>query len=162
MTTAAFTRRGNALIPSDEQGRELLSAVRDGREVMVTFKPARNIRHHRLLFAMLKLIVERTNKFDSTENALIALKIACGLVDPFIDAHSGKTFFVPRSISFASMPQNDFSAFFDRATYVAIQRWFPPRTSAVELRAEIELMVAPNYSAPSLAPSSQPQAERVE
>lgn len=143
MTKVVFRRRGATLIPVDGEGQELLHSIRDGRDVMLSVKIARNPRHHRLLFAMLNLVVQRTNKFDGTDEALIALKIACGLVDPYIDAESGKTFFVPRSIAFESMAQDEFSAFFDRAVHVATTRWFPPGTKQAEVRAEIEAMCDP-------------------
>lgn len=143
MSKAVFRRRGKTLIPVDDQGLELLQSIRDGRDVMVSVKVARNPKHHRLLFAMLNLIVERTGKFSATDEALTALKVACGLVDPYIDSESGKTFFVPRSIAFESMPQDDFRAFFDRSVFVALQRWFPPGTSEQDLRAEIDSMCNP-------------------
>lgn len=161
MSRAVFRKHGNALIPVDDHGLELLHTIRDQRDVMVSVKIARNPKHHRLLFALLNLIVERTGKFPNTRDALTALKVACGLVDPYIDAHDGKTYFVPRSIAFESMEQNEFSAFFDRAIFVTLQRWFPPGTNEKELRAEIELMTESNYAA-SLVPSKSRETERVD
>lgn len=158
MTGHPFMRRDNSLVPMSEEAEAMLRAVKNGNEIMVSMKPARNIRHHKLLFAMLNLIVQHTGQFSSTDDALVALKIACGLVDPFIDAQSGKTFFVPRSISFSAMPQNDFSAFFDRAVYVVTTRWFPPGTQEADVRAEIESMCNPLPNtivrrAPALVPA---------
>lgn len=154
MAKAVFRHVGASLVPVDEQALEALRAIPLGRDVMVSVKVARNPKHHRLLFAMLNLIVQRTNKFDGTDEALTALKIACGLVDPYIDAETGKTFFVPRSIAFESMSQDEFSGFFDRSVFVATSRWFPPGTQEADVRAEIERMVEPNF-APSIAPERE-------
>lgn len=76
---------------------------------------------------------------------MIALKIACGLVDPFIDAKTGKTFFVPRSISFTAMSQDEFNAFFDRAIFVICDRWLPKGTTTESVRREIEMMTDPTH-----------------
>lgn len=159
MTKAVFRKRGNALIPVDDKGLEILRAIKDERDVMVSVKVARNVRHHRLLFALLNLIVERTGKFEDTDQALVALKVACGLVDPYLDVHAGKTYFVPRSIAFKSMSQDEYQAFFDRGVYVALHRWFPPGTSEAELRAELDEMCNPlpntiRRPSPSIAPRS--------
>jgi hypothetical protein len=143
MSKAIFKRIGYALIPTDDEGKALLSTVKDGREVVVSIKIARNPAHHRLLFAMLNFVVHHGSAFTSTDQALIALKIACGLVDPYIDAKSGKTFFVPRSIAFESMAQTEFSDFFNRATYVICDRWMPAGTTAEAVRAEILAMCDP-------------------
>ena len=154
MATAIFRKRGRAFVPVDQEGLDALSAIRDERDVEITIKQRRNPRQHRLLFALLKFTVEHTDLFTTTEEALLGLKIACGLVDPYIDAESGKTFFVPRSISFASMEQGDFAAFFDRAIYVITERWMPEGTTPESVRAEIETMVAlPN--SPSIAPDPE-------
>lgn len=143
MAQAVFRKRGKALIAVDQEGIDVLSAIREERDVTIEVKQPRNPRHHRLLFAVLKFITEHTDAFQSTDEALLGLKIACGLVDPYIDAETGKTFFIPRSIAFASMDQIAFSDFFDRAVYVITTRWMPPGTTAESVRKEIEAMVEP-------------------
>lgn len=131
------------LVPVDQEGLDALAMIRDERDVHVEIKQPRNPKHHRLLFALLKFITTHSDLFVSTDAALLGLKIACGLVDPYIDASTGKTFFVPRSISFSSMDQTAFSAFFDRAVYVVTDRWMPAGTTPESVRAEIETMIAP-------------------
>ena len=142
MTQAVFRRRGRTLVPVDRQGLELLATIGNERDVVVEIKARRNPKHHRLLFAVLKFMVDHSDRFDNTEQALLALKIACGEVDPYVNER-GKTFFVPRSISWGAMDQTRFSQFFDRCIYVITQRWLPPGTRQEDVRAEIEDMVAP-------------------
>lgn len=150
MTKAVFKRRGQTLIPTDSEGQDLLAAIRDGREVVVEVRAARNPRFHRLFFAVLNFCVQHCIdretgevRFSSIEHAKTAIKIATGEVDTYIDADSGKTFFIPRSISFASMDETRFAAFFDRAVYVIAERWMPAGTTPESVRAEIEAMVNP-------------------
>jgi hypothetical protein len=137
MTKAVMRKRGASLVIVDEEGLEALRTVPDGRDVMVEFKRSRNPRHHRLLFALLNLCVERLDAFPTTDLALTALKIGCGHFDAFIDKESGRSFYVPRSISFAAMDQTSFAKFFDDAIQLIATRWAPPGTTPESIRREI-------------------------
>jgi hypothetical protein len=125
------------LVSVDDEGADLLHKLKDGRDVECGVVQRRNIRHHRLLFSLLKLCVERLEAFPNTDIALIALKIGCGLCTAFIDRETGKTFYVPKSISFASMDQTEFNKFFDAAVALIANRWAPPRTTPEDIRKEI-------------------------
>lgn len=141
MSQAVFRRRGRTLVPVDRQGLDLLATVGNERDVVIEVKARRNPKHHRLLFAILKVMVEHSASFDSTEQALVALKIATGEVDVHVNER-GRAFFVPRSISWGAMDQTRFKQFFDRAVHVITRRWMPPGTREQDVRAEIEAMVA--------------------
>jgi hypothetical protein len=167
-------RKGESLVPVDEQGFDLLHKIRDGREVMAEVKRARNPQHHRLFFAILKFMIEHT-EFETPEIVKTALMIATGNVEaktlvvarsgggfwfgrttgeliddfkdflkvklgyaePFIEPASERTYWVLRSINWASMDQERFAEFFDRAIDVIVTRWMPAGTSAEAVRAEI-------------------------
>ena len=143
MTKAVFRKRGRSFIPIDQEGLDVLSHIHDERDVVIEIKQARWPKHHRLFFALLKFMVEHTPYFETIEQAKTAIKIATGEVDTYIDEH-GKTFFILRSISWGSMEQTRFAAFFDRAVFVITDRWMPPNTTEESVRAELEAMVAPN------------------
>jgi hypothetical protein len=125
------------LVPVDDDGADLLHKLKDGRDVGCEVIQRRNTRHHRLLFALLKLCVERLDAFPTVDLALIAVKIGTGHFDAFIDKESGKSFYVPRSISFASMDQTAFNHFFDDACHLISHRWAPPGTTPEDIRQEI-------------------------
>lgn len=129
-------KHNDALVPVDEQGKDLLAAIRHGREVTADVKRARHPKHHRLFFAILKFVVEHTD-LDSIETAKSALKVATGEVDPIIDAMTGKTFFILRSIAWEAKGQDEFEDFFNRAVEVITTRWLPEGTSADDVRHEI-------------------------
>lgn len=143
MTKAVFRKRGRSLVPVDQEGLDLLERIHNERDVLVDVKQPRSIRHHRLFFALLKFMVEHTPYFETIEQAKTAIKIATGEVDTYIDER-GKTFFILRSISWGSMDQTRFSAFWDRAIFVITDRWMPPGTTEASVRAELEAMVAPS------------------
>jgi hypothetical protein len=144
MTSAVFRRRRRSFVPVDQEGLDLLESVGEERDVVLNIKARRNPKHHRLFFAILKFMVEHTPYFETVEKAKTAIKIATGEVDTYIDPDSGKAFFILRSISWGSMDQSRFSAFYDRAVHVITSRYMPPGTTEESVRAELEAMIAPN------------------
>lgn len=143
MTKAVFRRRGNAFVPVDREGLALLASVKPERDVVIEVVERRNPAHHRLFFALCKFLV-RHDRFPTIEHAKTALKIAAGEVDTFIDEDTGKTYFIPRSISWASMDQTKFAQFYDRAVWVITNRWMPAGMTEESVRAELDAMIEPS------------------
>lgn len=120
-TKAAFVKRDGVLVPCDEDGREIMAALAEGRQVMVRVHAARNIFHHRKLFLLLRRVIDG-GAWDGDEESLLNwLKIATGLVDTVVGP-KGRAYYIPRSIAFESLPQDRFSRWFDRATFVISTR----------------------------------------
>ena len=113
-----MVKKNGGLIPADVHADEFLAGIKDGREVMVTIRRARNPRHHRLLFALLHLVMENTEKWSSMDELLDDLKMATGHVSIRFDLIGGRPFAIPKSISFAAMAQDEFRAWFDLAVDV--------------------------------------------
>lgn len=107
------------LIPTDNNSRDY---VRDkipiGRPIRASLKKARNYKHHRKFFALLRIVMDNTEAFSSQEELLDWLKLKVGWVRTReISTKSGEkmTVYIPRSISFDDMDQDQFEAFYDRA-----------------------------------------------
>jgi hypothetical protein len=132
------------LFAIDAEGADLLAAMRLGREVVVEVKQARNPKHHRLYWAMIRFIRMHSPVMAGFPEERIheQLKLRCGLFEQFIDLESGKVITRVGSIAWESMDQTSFNIFFDNAVEV-ILRWMPPRTTAQAIRAEILEMVSP-------------------
>jgi hypothetical protein len=112
-----FTRKGNTLIPADIHAEEMFNTIKNGKDVILrVFKP-RNVQHHRKLFAVLNCVVENSEKYNDVEELLIIVKLAVGYAT-VVQGMDGEMYRVPRSISFSSMPQDEFDRFFPRAVYV--------------------------------------------
>lgn len=143
LTEFPFARHGDHLIASTEEASAALSEIREGREVLVSFRTPRNIRHHKLFFAILKFLQYHSLRFENVpvEKIKDAVKLATGLADTFIDADTGKTYYVLRSISFAAMSQHDFREFFDEAVKVIAHRWMPEGTTPEAVRKQLFEMV---------------------
>lgn len=154
MTEAIFRRRAAragevGLFSVDDEGADLLRKLPDSRDVGVVVTRHRNPRHHRLYFAILKFVKMHATNADGEplfedidiETIGAAVKIATGHVRTFVDTTSGKTVFVPKSISWSSMDQTKFAEFFDNACGVIARRWMPPGTTTESVRAELLEMV---------------------
>lgn len=103
-------------MPFDPYSDEQLRALETGRDVMTKIWQARNPKQHKLLFAL------NDPERRSVDDLLRYLKIAHRMFDPVVqevtDVRTGEVkpriFHVMRSISFYSMPQNEFRQVFDQ------------------------------------------------
>jgi hypothetical protein len=118
--------------PTDDASVKEFGRVPLGRVAYVEIITARNPKQHRLMFALLGLLVEN-GYFPTTDAALTAVKIATGHVVPFIDPEDGKTFFTVKSISFANMTQGAFEEFFNAALKAVAAKWLDGVTD-IQLR----------------------------
>ncbi len=112
-----FIRRGKCLVPADFVAEEWLDAIPEGKEVLIDWRKPRHPENHRHFFAILRLAVEHIDSYDDTESLLDALKIACNHVRPVMKA-DGEMIFLPKSINFASLGEEEFKRFKNRALYV--------------------------------------------
>lgn len=137
------------LFPVDEEGCQVFASLKLNRDLGCDVKQRRNPRHHRLFFAILQFVKEHCERFESASLDQIkdAVKLACGLVDRFIDAETGEVFHILKSISFAAMDQTKFNAFFNDACDVIAKRWMPEGTTAESVRDELYKMVDGPYAA---------------
>lgn len=111
MAKALFVRRLNGWQPWDEKAEALTKAVPVGTVLPIDVPArARNIAHHRKLFAMLQLIYENQSHYKSVDDILAVFKFKTGYTDK-IRTRDG-IIEVPRSISFEKMTQPEFDEFY--------------------------------------------------
>lgn len=130
-----------SLRPVDVGGEDALRKIGQGELVTIEIKRPRNARFHRKYWALVTLVWENsdTDRYPSAEDLHSAIKIAAGLRTR-IELPDGTVGFIPGSIAFHKMTQDDFSAFFDRVCDLVCKH-FLPGVSNEELRAEIEALV---------------------
>lgn len=134
-----FRKTLGGLKPVDEDGEDFLRSLPEGKIVKVKTWVTRNEKHHRLFFGLLKIVVENSDIWQTTDQLLDALKIATGHVEPVIMG-SGKVHYKLKSISFSSMDQQEFRAFYTRCVRIICDRWLPG-VKDEDLRSEVEKMV---------------------
>lgn len=104
------------------------------QDLMVEIKQARNPKFHRLAFALFQTIADSTGSFSTLEALKTWMKIKLAYADPII-GDDGKTYWALRSLSYASMDEATFRAFFEAAVDLAVKTWGFERPA---LLAEIE------------------------
>lgn len=110
-----FVKRGGGLFPADLEAATGFARMKDGMAYLVNVHRPRNVRHHRKLFALLNLVQDNTDRWPTVETLLDDLKISTGLFETRVNAVTGIPYVVAKSISFASMSQDEFEQWFDKA-----------------------------------------------
>jgi hypothetical protein len=111
--------------PVSNAAREFWSKTKLGQVVEMKGRRPRNPGHHRKLFALLGIIVENTELFESTDDALTGLKAITGLGRWERIKGTSKDIFYPESIAFDAMDQKEFEAFYNQAIAAVIRFWLP-------------------------------------
>jgi len=74
--------------PADQDAwakfRRRLETMKPGTWVRMEWARPRNGQHHRKLFALLQLVAENSETYDTPEKALVAVKLVTGYADPVI------------------------------------------------------------------------------
>jgi hypothetical protein len=130
-----LVREGPKLAAADPLSAEIIAELAHRETYTATIKRPRNPKHHKKLFALLKVVFEAQSTFATLEQLLGALKLAIGLFD------TGMTidrvpYVVPRSISFASMSQDEFAVVYDKMIEVILTRILPA-SSKVDLERQV-------------------------
>lgn len=112
------TIRGiKCFVPADVHAEEWADDVPEGREVILTSREPRHPEHHRWFFALLAKVVDNSEDWDDKDELLDALKFAtkhtrrCMKLD-------GTMYETPRSINWASMGEDAFRRWKNRALYI--------------------------------------------
>lgn len=132
----------NRLAAADPISQETLDGMRQGETVTATIRRPRNPRQHRLLFALLQTVFENQERYKAIEQLLDAVKIAVGHCELLPVKLGAVTLEVPipRSISFAKMPQDKFETFFRDALDYIVRDVIPGLDKATLEREVYEMI----------------------
>lgn len=141
MTKFLAMRKLGALRPIDEAGIEALSHVGEGEIIQVSYSRPRSLKMHRMFWALMTIVWSNLDhgRYPTVENLVAAVKISTGHRE-LIVLPGGAEVYVPKSISFAAMDQDEFNAFYNRVCDLIAAHWLPGVTSE-ELRAEVKIMI---------------------
>lgn len=116
-----------ALVPAREYDAQLLRARRYsvGDVLRAELAKPRNPRHHALVMSLLHRVLDNQEGLHTIDQLLTVLKIKLGRALPFIDAASGRSYWVVESISFDAMEQGEFSEFWRDLCRVVAKDYFP-------------------------------------
>jgi uncharacterized protein DUF1367 len=115
MSELYLQRTVGGLRPCDDAGVDALRKIKVGEVVQCEITRPRNLAHHRKFWALLNVFWQATGDWSSPYAVLIELKVRLGHVQDVLIRETGELVKVPKSISFASIDQNEFDVFYDRA-----------------------------------------------
>lgn len=125
-TEMLLIREGNKLGAAEPTSLEAIEAMRHGEIVTATVRRVRNARHHRLFMALLGIVFANQGRYATRAQLLDAVKIATGHYDLYtLPGKFPVQVCVPRSISFARMPQDQFEEFYGKAVAFIIGEVLP-------------------------------------
>lgn len=105
--------------------RRRLETMKPGTWVRMEWARPRNGRFHRKFFALLQLVAENSETYNTTEKALVAVKLVTGHFDLMLHPETGEIMQIPRSISYDSMEQDEFDRFYSAAIDGVLQHILP-------------------------------------
>ena len=122
MRTAFVERTWSFLKPADKFSEEVIRKIPAGEVVRITWSRPRNYKFHKRYFALLKAGLELQDFFDDLDTFRYWLTIKSGFFNTIITP-SGDTLLRPKSISFASMDEDEFKKLYSKTIDVIIENF---------------------------------------
>lgn len=125
--------------PADQDAwakfKRKLETMKPGTWLRMEWSRPRNGKHHRKMFALLQLVAENSEVYDTPQKALAAVKLAAGYFDAMPDPRTGEIVPVLHSVSYDAMDQDAFEQFYSAALDGVLQVVLPtmPRETAEHL-----------------------------
>jgi hypothetical protein len=138
MADVLLIKRNGKLEASDPISAETLAGIRDGEQIRCKIGRARNGKHHRLYWTLLKMVWEQQDTFPTVKNLHRAIKIATGLYT--IVNVNGREVIDVQSTDFAAMKQDEFSQYYDRVVRLICERILPGLSDDEVKRQVLEIM----------------------
>ena len=107
------------LAPITDESVSAIKKLAIGEEILVDFTKHRNVKNHRRLFSMLQMVIDNTEKYQRVENLLDELKLRTGHFTTYV-SDRGEKRYIPESINFASMGEDEFQRFFSQSIDVLL------------------------------------------
>ena len=129
------TALGSDLRAADPQGIELIQSISFDELVTVRITRPRNVKHHRLAFAVLQEVFKAQNYYATLDAMLDDIKINIGHCEKRI-GKKGNVWYKPKSISFSAMDQDTFNEFYTRMmNFICTE--ILPRTQQADLERRV-------------------------
>jgi hypothetical protein len=130
------TERGlRGATPADHEAwvkfKRKIETLKVGKWLRMEFSTPRNGKHHAKFMALLNLITENSETYDTIEKALVAVKLVMGHFEHHVHPETGEIFPVVKSISYESMDQEAFEAFYPAAVNAVITHILPQMDTAM-------------------------------
>lgn len=137
-----YLRRVHAgFVPDTDADQERTKRFKFGEVVRAKVSKPRNYEHHKKLFALLKVVADNSDVYDTTRKALTVLKILTGHVEFIADPRTGELVAQPDSISYEAMDQIEFAEWYESAVSAACQH-LVKHMNRVDMEQALEMVAS--------------------
>ena len=110
------------MVPADDESKKVFDRLALGHVSRGEFTQPRNPRFNNKFWAMIKVAFDNQDHYKTKDAMVIDLKLACGIYEQY-ESHNGRTRYIPGSISFAKMKEDEFEQFYNNALDI-LCKWF--------------------------------------
>lgn len=136
-----YRKTAYGFVPVSSGARDFHAKTKMEQLVELKGRRPRNPKHHKKLFALLSILADNCEEFDSAEDALVGIKAVLGRGTwKKLHRKAEREVFRPESIAFDAMGQDEFEEFYTAAV-AAVRRWWLP-VSDDDLREAVEAFAA--------------------
>jgi len=108
------------LVPCDKNSRQEYQKMVTGKKYRFEARSPRNTKFHRKFFALIKVVYDQQEHFNSEKVLRSFLLIKAGFFNDYIGPY-GQYVSIPESISFASMKQEKFEELYESVIDAAVE-----------------------------------------
>ena len=110
-----FEKRNGQLMPVSVYDAQMAEEYGEGQLFNVTAVSNRSEPHHKLYWATLGNVVKATGRWATSSHLHDDLKMLCGYYRTVVNQATGGVYYVPDSIAYKKMDQQQFREYFDQA-----------------------------------------------
>lgn len=110
------------LIPSSEKSIKIFNRVKIGEEILIDYKAKRNVQFHKKGFALLNLVFQNQDIYRNLEDLRVEFRLKSGYYTEHITT-KGKLIYIPKSMSFAEMDENEFEELYSKFIDIALKHF---------------------------------------
>ena len=109
--------QSGVLAPFDDAAAQRMAKIKTNEVVRAEITKPRNLLFHKKFMALVRLVFENQERYNSIEDLLVEFKLKVGHYKEHITT-DGKIVYVPKSISFSQMDEYEFNEFYNKALNV--------------------------------------------
>lgn len=112
-------------LPAYDSDKELMSKIKVGEIYKYKFSKPRNVKFHRKFFALINLVYQNQEHYNSIDHLRYDLTIESGFYEVRTNKFTGEEIVEAKSISFSSMDEVEFSDLYNKflSTVVRVFGW---------------------------------------
>ncbi len=126
-----FRKLPNKNLVMDEKSKKKLNKVAVGESFLMDFKPKRNYKFHKKMFALLSIVFRNQNKYDTLEDLRTEMKLKSGWYTEHLTMKQG-IIYIPKSMSFADMDALEFEDVYSKFIDIALRDFIPMNKQELE------------------------------